>query len=248
MDTEYLVDFRSQKVTRCTAEVVKSDNYRREVKLTTSHSVSITKREKNRTSRCNPRLFTNNRQVNNSAYRDVISPPSQFRGLTERSSIVSLMLNPIASLVTRPIANLVTSPIISFIVNPIASLIVNPIASFIASPFAGLRINPAILSLMPSTIASPIVSKKLNEKQLIQIGTEQRWYHQPTDIPKELYERQLGTVESWHPTEINERKPIQTGTSESCHCDPTFNSEFSCNSHLTTATTIVSSSYFINIK
>ena len=230
MDTEHLIDFRSQGVTRCTVEVVRPNSYRNE--LTTSQSVSMTKRKKDRTSRHNPRLFA---VVNNSAYKDIISP-AQFGGLTGSSSMLSLMLSPIASLVARPLANLVTSPLISFIVNPIARFIVNPITGFIASPFA----------ILSSTIASPIVSKELNERQLIQIGTVD---HKPTGIPQELNEKQLikiGTMESWYykPTEVNERKPIQTGTSESLDYDSTFTSTFSSSSHLPmTVTTIARNSY-----
>ena len=235
MDTEYLIDFRSQGVTRCTAEVVRPNSYVRQT-VTISQSVSMTKRKKDQTSRHNARLFA---AVNNRAYKDIISP-SRFGGLTGSSSILSLMLSPIASLVARPLANLVTNPTISFIVNPIARFIVNPITGFIASPFA----------ILSSTIASPIVSKELNERQLIQIGTVD---HKPTHIPQELNEKQLiqiGTMESryYKPTEVNERKPIQTRTSESLDYD----SPFSSSSHLgMTVTTIARSSYssyFMNTK
>lgn len=270
MDTEYLIDFRSQGVRQCTAEVVRSNNYMREtVKSTTSQSLSVIRRKKNQTSRHNSRLFANNQQVNNSAYRDIIYPTSEFRGLTGSSSILSLMLSPIARLVARPIANLVTSPLVSFIASPIAKFIVNPVTSFIAN-------RMAILSLMPSTIASPIISKELNEVQLVRIGTVGSWYHKPieelderqliqigleksqdyksTDISMEINERQLIQIgTAYHkPIEVNERKPIQTGTQESWHYNQTFTSAFSSDSHLAmTATTFVRnsfSSHFVNTK
>ena len=223
MDTEYSqIDFRIEGVIQCTAEVVKSNSYIRErVKITTSQSISMTERKKGQTSCRNPRLFADYHEVNKRVHRDITS---QFRGLTGSNSIVSLMLTPIVSYIPSPLASIIASAMASLRMNPIARFI----GSFIGSPMA---------------IISPFISTRINERELIQIGTVESWQYTQTD-PSRINERQLLQIGQWKggniiptdPSWINERQLIL----ESCCCDPKM---FSSNQQLAiTATKIVRNS------
>ena len=194
MDTEHSqITLKFQKVKQCTVEVVNPNSYsRRTVKSTTSYSRSVINRKKNQTSCHNARLFANHHVDSNRVHRD-IDITSQFKGLTG-SSILSLMLSPIASLIGSPTASWRTSLIARLIVNPIASLI----ASLTPSPMASLT----------SPIIDPFISRVIYEKQLIPIamtiGRVETRYYKPTDTSR-----------------VNERQLIPTGTMETRHYDPT---------------------------